>query len=533
MTVARRARISFVALLAWVVPALAGAQNVVGDTATHRAPVIRAVEIARQTVFDSLEAEFWLYHLVNSLHVRTRPYVIQRELLFVPGEPYDSARVNESERNLRALGIFQDVSIDTAMTDSGVVVRVRTIDAWTTTAGLGLSTSGSQYILDLSLQELNFLGTHTIAAIGYVNDPDRSSISVGVSTPRVINNRIGVGASYLDRSDGHAGALSLTYPFVSLSSRHGGSLRTTFVNGRVLRFFRGNPVPSQELRRLYSMVRGDAAVALMGSPRGYVRLGLAAQVRREDFGPDDGSIAIPRTITAAAGPTLGVRRPHYIRMHNYQTMGRVEDVDLGAWMQSEILAAPRAWGYDRDGVGAAVTAGIGHRIPSGFVQIVGGANALVTSQGTDSASAGASAVLVMQAGPRHLLVAHAGAGLLRNQFPGGEFDYGLGNALRAFPAHAFTGNREYQLHAEYRLIIWPRILGLVGVGVAAFVDHAGAWYDGQPSRTGTDLGVGLRLASLREPGSAWRFDLSRRPTTDVLRAAWVISVGRGFVFPTF
>ena len=34
---------------------------------------------------------------------------IRRELLFRPGEPYDSARVAESERNLRALGIFRRV----------------------------------------------------------------------------------------------------------------------------------------------------------------------------------------------------------------------------------------------------------------------------------------------------------------------------------------------------------------------------------------------------------------------------------------
>ena len=39
-----------------------------------------------------------------------------------PGEPYDSAKVAESERNLRRLGVFRSVKIDSTSTDSGLVV---------------------------------------------------------------------------------------------------------------------------------------------------------------------------------------------------------------------------------------------------------------------------------------------------------------------------------------------------------------------------------------------------------------------------
>ena len=40
-------------------------------------------------------------------------------------------------------------------------------------------------------------------------------------------------------------------------------------------------------------------------------------------------------------------------------------------------------------------------------------------------------------------------------------------------------------------------LGMVGLGVAGFVDHGGAWYAGSPRRTGWDAGIGIRLGASR------------------------------------
>ena len=192
---------------------------------TDKPPIIRRVVIERSEVFDSLEAQsFWGFGLVNALHAKTRLYVIQRELLFAPGEPFDTARTNESARNLRALSIFRDVFIDTVSTDSGVTVRVRTTDGWTTNLGFGIRTSGTQHVLNAFVQEINLLGTRTIATLGYESDPDRSSVLVGFDTPRLIANRVGIGASYSRRSDGHSAGAAMSYPFVSLSSRRGGSV---------------------------------------------------------------------------------------------------------------------------------------------------------------------------------------------------------------------------------------------------------------------------------------------------------------------
>lgn len=519
------AALSFLAalLLAGRAPA-SGAQGAPAGT-----DVIRGVEIRREPVFDSLEARFWVFRLLNAVHAETRPWVVRRELLFAPGEPWDTALVRESERNLRALGIFRDVTIRPVMTDSGLVAQVRTIDAWTTSGSVGLNTSGSQYAVDLSLQELNLFGTRTAAVIAYRDDPDRSQWGGGFDTPRLLWNRVGVGASIVDRSDGRAAAATIRQPFFSLSSRRGGSLTGQYLDNRVLRYEEGTGIPVDSARRRFELLRADGAVALSASPRGYVRVGLTMQLRREDFGPEGVPATIPRTITAAAGPTVALRRPRFIRMRNVEATDRVEDVDLGVSAQAGLLLAPAAWGYDRTGVGLSLGVGIGQRLPRGFVRMAAGGHALVNADGTDSSAVEAGATLVLQPAPQHLFVAHAGGGLLHDPAFGREYDLGLGTGLRAFSAHAFTGDRHYMLNAEYRWLAWPGVLDLATVGVAAFADHAGAWFNGSPRRSGSNVGAGLRVSSIRETGGIWRFDLSRR-FGGGRPQAWVFSIGRGFVF---
>jgi hypothetical protein len=99
------------------------------------APVVRTVEIVRYDIFAPSEATNFPTRAANGLHITTRPRVVRRELLFRSGEPYDSARVAETARNLRSLSIFRSVSIDTVPSDSGLVVRVTTRDGWRKGAG--------------------------------------------------------------------------------------------------------------------------------------------------------------------------------------------------------------------------------------------------------------------------------------------------------------------------------------------------------------------------------------------------------------
>ena len=148
-----------------------------------------------------------------------------------------------------------------------------------------------------------------------------------------------------------------------------------------------------------------------------------------------------------------------------------------------------------------------------------------------SGSVQLAATAVLQPAANHVGILHVEGGWLKDPVPGAEFDLGLGIGPRAFQSHAFTGDRGYFGTAEYRVTVLQDFLGMIGLGVAGFVDYGGAWYAGSPKRTGWDAGLGLRLGASRSTDTdALRFDLARRFGNDAEGPGWVLVIGKGFLF---
>ncbi len=492
--------------------------------------VIQAVELERRDIFDP-EERGWVARVGNALHIETRLPTIRRELLFKPGEVYDSAKVAESERNLRALGVFRRVKIDTVRTDSGLVARVLTKDGWSTQIDYRFRSAGGQIEFTIGLIENNLLGTASSAAVRYRKLTDRSTVALGFRRPRLFAGRIGLTAQYEDRSDGRLAALLLEQPFFSLTTPNAYSVLGEDHDERVLRYFSGERVASDTLSRRYGLARVAAAWAVKASERGYLRLGAQAQIRRDDFLPEGSPTPFGNTVTAAAGPYLVWNRASFLVAKGYAGFAREEDVDLGATVRLGVMVAPKAFGYDRDGVAPVLAARYGARIPLGFAYVEGLAGGLYDSSGLDSGSVQLAATTVLQPTSHQVGILHIEGGWIRNPLPGSEFDLGLGQGPRAFRSHAFTGDRQIFATAEYRVTVVDDFLGMVGLGLAGFVDHGGAWYAGSPRRTGWDAGIGIRLGASRSTDTeALRFDLARRFANDAQGAGWVITVGKGFVF---
>lgn len=494
------------------------------------ASVVRSVELQRRDIFDPDE-QSWYARVANALHIQTRPHIIRRELLFGPGESFDSARVAESERNLRALGIFRRVKIDSVRTDSGLVMRVVTKDGWSTKADWRFRSAGGDVEFTIGLVEENLLGTASSAAVRYRKTPDRSTVALGFRQPRLFVGRVGLAAQYENRSDGRLSAITLEQPFFSLTSRSAFRLDAEERDERILRFFNGEDDASDSLSRRFALVRGSTAWALRAGSDGYLRMGVLAQVRRDDFIPRGVPAEFPRTVTGAVGPYFTWNRADFLVTQGVAGFGREEDVDLGTTVRAGALLAPKAFGYETNGVAPWVSARVGARIPGGFGFVEGLAGGLYDAAGLDSGAVQLAATAVLKTRPGHVAVAHVEGGWLKNHHPGAEFDLGLSSGPRAFRSHAFTGDRMVFATAEYRVTVVEDFLGLVGLGVAGFVDHGGAWYTGSPRRLGWDAGLGLRVGASRASDTeALRFDLARRFGNDAQDSGWVITVGKGFVF---
>lgn len=501
-----------------------------GDTA---GAVLRGVQVRRENVFSAAEADNWIFRAANALHAVTRGYVVRREILLQPGAPWDSARAAETGRNLRALGIFTQVTVDSVRTDSGLVGRVVTRDGWSTRPDFRFRSTGGQVEYTLAFFEDNLAGTATQVGVKYRHQVDRTSHEFDFLQPRLIANRVRASASWEDRSDGSVVVAELSQPFFNLESRTSLGAVLDTRKERVLRFFNGEEIASDTLERRYTLLRSEAGLALRAGPEGYLRAGLSLQIRRDDFVAEGFGGAFPDHVTGSFGPWLEWRRARYVVTRGFAGFGRQEDVDLSTTLRLSLLAAPRSFGYSRDGLGARLGGRTGLSFPGGFGFLDLSANGLVDAAGLDSGRVLTAGTLVLQPGGGHTLLLHADGGWARRPLPGEEFDLGLGNGPRAFRAHALTGDRTFYATAEYRLTLFQDFLSLMGVGLAGFVDYGGAWYAGSPARTGTDAGIGLRLGASRSSAvESLRIDLARRFPNDAQGGGWVLVVGKGLTFST-
>lgn len=519
-----------------VIVALCAAQTLaaqvsvpVRDSAAR--PRVRKVEVIRYDIYDSADARGWYRTLVNGVHFRTQQRVVDRELLLRPGDLLDSARAAETGRNLRRLGVFRDVTVDTSA--DGSTMRVVTRDGWSTQPYAGFRSVGRQRLLTLGLLESNFLGLAATLDLRYQQDPDRSTARVAFGAPRLFGNRISSGVFYNRFSDGSSMGAAVEQPFFSLSSRNAFRAGWVTFDGRVLRFRDGILRPADSLDRRFTLGNVAFAHAVRASPRGYVRLGMDAQIRRDDFVPRRDTIrSIPRTVTGAVTSYVEYSKADFLLTRNYRLLGQPEDVNLSSTIRFGVAVAPKVFGYERDGIGPVISGQTAVRIPHGFVQLTGRVTGLASAGVVDSGTANLSATIALQPSRKQLLVAFTTMGWDRNPFPGEEFDLGLSRGPRAFQLHAFTGDRQQYSVVEYRYTVLPNIMGSLAVAVAGFAETGGAWYDGTPRRTGSDAGVGVRFAPLRTAAliSATRVDLVRRFANDRVPAGWLVVVGTGFTF---
>ncbi|MEO8450044.1 MAG: BamA/TamA family outer membrane protein [Gemmatimonadota bacterium] len=496
-------------------------------------PVIKAIEIERANVFGVDETNNFLLRLANKLHATTRAWVIRREVLLRPGERWDSARVAESARNLRGLGVFRRVEIDSVRTDSGMVLRVRTGDAWSTRVEPRFSGAGNQRVYAIALGEVNLAGTASEVRLRYDKRPDRDLYTALFRRPRLIGQKIGVLTQYQLRSDGHSIYGSIGEPYFTLKSQSAWNVSAEDRDIRVLRFFNGNTkTAGDSLQQRFAHVTATVGKALFANDHGYLRVGLLGQIRRENFAGRARLDTIGRSVFGVVGVYGQWRRARFQVRRGFQGFSRDEDVDLSTIVQAGVNLTPRAFGYQQDGFVPSVSARVGLEIPHGFITLNAAALARITDAGwVDTGSVHVGGTLALLPSKRQIAVFHAAAGWQRHPEPGAEFDLGLGIGPRAFDQHSFTGDRAFFLSAEYRYQIKEEFLRNAGVALAAFTDYGGAWYAGSPRRTGFDYGVGLRFGLTRTTGpETTRIDFARLAGSDIERSRWRLVIGRGFAF---
>lgn len=476
------------------------------------AQTVDTIVVENRNIFEPLgDAPGILERVGDALHIRTRAWVIRRTLFFDQGDRYDSAKVVESERALRGLGVFRNVKLDTTHVDDKFGVRVTTADGWSTRPQADFSSAAGNVSWDVGLVEKNLLGTANSILADYQKTPDRRLVTLLYQAPGFLLRRAGLIAAYEDLSDGGFGFWSYGVPFYETSARS--SLVTSGDAGRlrVLRFRDG--VLADSVRQRVLQLRLSGGVALRATDQDYVRLRFFGQWRRGSF-ESYGAPAAPDSQTFAAGVGLELGQSRYRVAEGLDKYARREDVDISQRLWVGLWVAPRVLGYapGRSGVGPEIQAQLAGGGPYGFVWFRLNADGLLAASGLDSGRVESGVTVMSQALAGQTLVFHAEGGLASNVAPGSEFDlWYYANGPRAFGAHAFTGTRRYWAVAEDRVLAVPSLLGLFGVGLAPFAEWGGAWYDAEHPRAGGNVGLALRLGSIRSTrGEVTEISLANR-----------------------
>lgn len=496
-----------------------------------QAPTIDTVVVITHDVFDAAEASRnAAFAIANALRFQTRPEIVRRELLFRAGQPYDSARVAETERNLRALGLFRAVRIDTARVGGKLAVVVETRDGWTTEVQLNARSTGGEFTWSAGLVERDFLGLAAAVGAQYRHDPDRTAVTLLANWNRVLGTPLLAAGSYDDRSDGRVGLWSVGSPFRAFADRRALELSGEAARHRVLQFRDGDSVDAVQRRAL--RLRLSGALAPYTGGEGYLRAGFVAQLKREAYVRSaDTLLPVPDSVTGAVGVQVDWRRARFLVLNHYNGFARDEDVDLSTRVRLAAWVAPGAFGYARGGVGPELEAQTGAAAGKAFFRLEVQANGLFTADGLDSGRVWSALTLAARVASRQATMLHVEAGLRSGLPPGSEIDLGHGLGPRAFDSHAFTGTRSVWGTLEHRWFAVDEVLHLIGIGFAGFVDYGGAWYADEPTRVGGDVGFGLRLGATRATGAnVGRFDLAYRFGEGWSGSRWVFSLGRSYTF---
>lgn len=508
----------------------------VEQAAEEIAPVVDSIAILTQNVFSPAEAAHnGLFRLLNGLRVATRPWVVERESLLRAGAPYDSALAEETARNLRALELFREVTVDTVRENGRLVARVDARDAWSTQPILQISLASDGTVAGrVGLNETNLLGTGNLAHIAYRKDVDRDGLELATELRRIRGTQLNGGGQYYNLSDGNFGNWFFGDPWRSFvdtrSIQYGGDAAARqAIQYRVTSSARTDTTRYWVDTYAHRVVAGFAARA---TPSHYTRFGVIGEIRNQKYVlVQDTSMNVPDSVRAYLGVYGEYRRSEFL-VTRYLNGFAAEDVDLSSTLALGLNVAPNLFGYESFGLGPALFMQAGAPLGSGFIHGQLQANALFNAAGLDSGRVVVSVTVSQKPGLLHATMLHARAGVLDHPPPGGEFDLGFEFPPRSWEPHSFVGNRSLWGTVEHRWFALPRLLDLFGIGFAGFVDYGGAWYDDQSPRWGGAAGIGLRFGSPRSSGTdTGRIDVGYRFGSDVSGSRWVVSFGAGWIFP--
>ena len=478
------------------------------------------VKIVRDDVF--VEDEIWPTWF-NWFHGTTRDGIVRRELLFAEGKGYEHARIEETMRNLRGMGIFALVRIVAVRTsDPGTVgVLVHTRDIWSLRLEEDFNVTTRVNYLLLRLTERNLFGLNQTVGLDFTLLPKNYLWREFYSARRVFGSTVRLahtGGIYFNRESGKAEGSELSFsagePFYHLKQRF--AWTADFANeSRIVRYTRnadiipyqpveGGPSAQKVWRQLYRSGgagayyrRGHAFKQTFGAGWDYRSLNVSRTDEsmvppelRDDFARD----VLPKERTEN-GPFANyeVWMPSYVTFTNLGTFGQSENVRVGPYASTTLRAPLRAFGSTTHSWVLGTTFGFVLAPGGGLFELKVGASTRYESQKLVDQLA---SIMARGASPvisKFRLVARVVVESRRRDTSKSLISLGANNGLRGYTSQSLYGIGASRALANFELRTLPVEWQAVHVGGVVFYDVGSVFQRFQDMQLHHAVGIGIRF----------------------------------------
>lgn len=481
--------------------------------------VIGEIRINNQNVFDldDPREDNALFRLANRLHIRTRPGVVLRSLLFKSGEPLSVRLIEESERLLRGNDYLYDVRIEPVAFHDGIVdIEITTRDTWSLIPGFYFSRKGGANSSGLSLREHNLLGTGIDIGMSRTSNVDRSGREYFISQKHALDGWTGIEYKHGSFDDGSKDEFRLDRPFYALDTRWAAGV-SGIRNRRIDSIYSSSNIVGQYRHA------SDLAEIYGGWSRGLVngwahRYSFGLQYQDDAYSTDPSlppPSQVPQDLTLVS-PFIRyeVVEDDFAKLKNRNLIELVEYFALGFHSRLQLGRAASALGSTRDLWLYDATISKGFALEPGDNLLVSAyAKGRYGSEGGESQFYGGTGKYYNQQRGRGLFFASISGEAVTNGAPADQLLLGGDSGLRGYPQRYQTGTQRALLSLEQRAYTDWHPFRLIRVGGAVFFDHGRAW-GGVNQNTAnpgwlSDVGFGLRLLVDRSArGTVLHIDLA-------------------------
>jgi len=479
---------------------------------------IGAINVDTHNIFDPGDPHerHVLFRLANALHVKTKPWLIRRLLLFGPGDRVSVRLIDETERLIRMNSSVYDVEIRPVRYAAGLVdLEVRTRDTWTLEPGLKVHREGGVTSGAFSLKESNLAGTGTTLGIARSSSVDRTGTELQLSHDHLFDGWTSASVQRAKYNDGSSESIGINRPFYALETTWAAGATASKFDRLDSIYQSGNNVAQYRHQQ-------EAAELYGGWSRGLVdgwtqRYSVGLNHQADTYGLDPSHTAPPQLPAdkTRTGPFLRyeaveddfmpvvnrdlIQRPEYLQMgwHPTVQLGRALAA-FGSTDQPWLMSASVTKGF---------RASAGHELltSASYSGQYGSSTGDVRSVG------GAARYFVPQTGS-FLLYLTGSFDRVKSPNIADDLLLGGDTGLRGYPLRYQRGTHRALFSAEERFYTDWYLLRLFRVGAAVYWDVGRAWGSELPNASNgwlSDVGFGLRILNARASfGNVLHIDLA-------------------------